>query len=423
MTYRELLEKLFAARRAGIVLGLDRVRAVLARLGHPEQRLGMIAHVGGTNGKGSTAAMVASMARYAQKRVAVYTSPHLASLRERFVIDGVAASEAEVVAGADKVAAAGGDALTFFEQVTMIAFVLFADAGVDVSVIEVGLGGRLDATNVVDAEVAVVTGVAMDHEAMLGGSLREIAAEKAGIWKAGRKAVIGMSGEPEAVPWLRDAAVAAGCASVKVIEPIEVGRAPLPGLLGEHQRANAACACAVVDALGLALEPDARELALRRAEHPGRMEIVAVDPVVILDGAHNPHGAAALAKFVARRPERPRVLVLAVSADKDVRAMVEQVVRAFDVVVASEYAQARAMGRDELAEVVRQTGGGTDGGVRVEVAAGGLREAVESARVMAGAGGMVVVAGSLYAVGEVRPAFRSEMPVDPIVVSDPAPRS
>jgi dihydrofolate synthase/folylpolyglutamate synthase len=412
---------LFLARRAGIVLGLERVRDVLSRLGNPERRLGVVAHIGGTNGKGSTAAMVASMAGYAGKKVAVYTSPHLASLRERFVIDGAPASEADVVAAAEKVAAAGGDALTFFEQVTLIAFVLFAEARVDVSVIEVGLGGRLDATNVVDADVAAVTGVAMDHEAMLGHSLRAITAEKAGIWKAGRRAVIGMSGVPEARTWLADAAVAAGCASVHLVEPIDVARAPLPGLVGDHQRANAACACAIIDALGLTLEPDAKELALRRAEHPGRLEVVAVAPTVLLDGAHNPHGAAALARYLVRRSERPRVLVLAVSADKDVRAMVAPLVGAVDVVVAAEYTQARAMPRAALAEVARQTGGGTDGGVRVMLAAGGLREAVDEACATAGRDGLVVVAGSLYAVGEVRPAFHPEMPVDPIVVSDPAP--
>jgi dihydrofolate synthase/folylpolyglutamate synthase len=420
--YRDLLEKLFAARRAGIVLGLDRVREVCARLGHPERRLGLVAHIGGTNGKGSTAAMVASLARYAGKKVAVYTSPHLASLRERVVIDGEPASEAAIVAAAAKVAAAGGDALTFFEQVTLIAFVLIADAGVDVSVIEVGLGGRLDATNVVDADVAAVTGVAMDHEAMLGGSLRAIAGEKAGIFKPGRRAIIGMSGEPEAREWLREAALAAGCAGVHVVEPIDVGRVPLPSLPGEHQRANAACACAIAVALGLELEPDARELALRRAEHPGRLEIVAASPTVMLDGAHNPHGAAALARFVARRSERPRVLVVAVSADKDVRAMMEPLAAAgvFDVVVAAEYAQARALPREQLAEVLRRTGA-ADGGVRVEVATGDLRDAVDAARATAGADGLVVVAGSLVAVGEVRPVFHPEMPVDPIVVSDPAP--
>jgi dihydrofolate synthase/folylpolyglutamate synthase len=416
----ELLQRLVVARRAGIVLGLDRVRDVLARLGHPERRLGLVAHIGGTNGKGSTAAMVASMARYAGKRTALFTSPHLASLRERFVIDGVPASEAAVVAAAEQVAAAGGDALTFFEQVTLIAFVLFAAADVEVSVIEVGLGGRLDATNVVDADVAAVTGVALDHESMLGGTLHVIAGEKAGIWKPGRRAVVGMSGEPDGIRWLREAAQTAGVASVRVIEPIDVARAPLPSMLGDHQRANAACACAVVDALGLELEPDARELALRRAEHPGRLEIVAVDPVVILDGAHNPHGAAALARFVARRPERPRVLVLAVSADKDVRAIVRHLVGSFDVVVAAEYAQARAMARDKLAAVVRTTGAGVDGGVQISVASGGLREAVAGAQVTAGQGGLVVVAGSLYAVGEVRPDFRT-MPVDPVAVSDPAP--
>lgn len=414
--YRALLERLYAARRAGIVFGLERVAGVLARLGHPERRLGAIAHIGGTNGKGSTAVMVEAIARAAGRRTALYTSPHLASLRERFAIGGVAASEDAVVEAGAAVAAAGGDALTFFEQVTAIGLVLFAAADVEVAVIEVGLGGRLDATNVLAAPVAAVTGVAMDHQEMLGADLRAIAGEKAGIFKAGQRVVIGRSGEAAAVPWLRDAAVEAGAAEVRVIGEAEVEAVPAIGLAGAHQRANAACALAIVDALeaigALEAAGDVRAAALAGAVHPGRMETVASAPAVILDGAHNPHGAAALAAAIAARPERPRVLVLAVSGDKDVPAMIAALAGVFEQVIATRYDQPRAMAPDALAARLAEAG------IAARTAPD-LRAAVDDARALAGPTGLVVVAGSLFAVGEVRPRF-VPMPTDPLVVTDPS---
>src|SRR5215510_11662865 len=210
MTYAELLARLLPARRFGVVLGLERMRGILDRLGEPDRRLGAIVHVGGTNGKGSTVAMIAALAAAAGQRVATYTSPHLSCLRERIAIGGAMIPEPAIVAAAERVRSAGGDELTFFEQITAIAMVAIAGARVDVTVLEVGLGGRLDATNVVDPVVAVVTGVALDHEAILGDTIAKIAVEKAGIWKPGRPAIIGASGEAEAVPILLDAARAAG---------------------------------------------------------------------------------------------------------------------------------------------------------------------------------------------------------------------
>src|SRR6185295_18189203 len=145
--------------RFGVKLGLERMRALLDKLGAPDRRLGSVIHVAGTNGKGSTVTMIAALAKSAGVRVATYTSPHLSSLRERVTIDGQLATEAQIIAAADKVSEAGGDELTFFEQITAIAMLIIADARPDVTVLEVGLGGRLDATNVVNADVGVVTGV------------------------------------------------------------------------------------------------------------------------------------------------------------------------------------------------------------------------------------------------------------------------
>jgi dihydrofolate synthase/folylpolyglutamate synthase len=395
--YADVLARLVSARRFGVVLGLDRMRALLDALGSPDAGLGRVIHVGGTNGKGSTVAMLAHLARTAGLRVAAYTSPHLCTLRERIAIDGAMISEEAFVDAASGVASAGGDELTFFEQVTAIACVAIADARVDVTILEVGLGGRLDATNAIAADVAVVTGVAMDHEAILGDTLAKIAAEKAGIFKRGQRIVIGASGLADAVPILAAAARAVGVEPV-VVDEAMIARVPPVSLAGEHQRANAACALAAIDALvDDAVANDARAndavangavandavandavandahvptwaqlrdsktrvLALSTVLHPGRFEILR-DPklrprtdlnvglgLVILDGAHNPHGASALARTLLEREIRP-TLVLAVSADKDARAIVRELLPAVGDVVVTRYQQDRAMDPREL---------------------------------------------------------------------------
>jgi dihydrofolate synthase/folylpolyglutamate synthase len=418
VTYPELLARLFAARRAGLVLGLDRIDAVLERLGRPERRIGAVVHIGGTNGKGSTAAFIASMLSAAGLRVGVYSSPHLATLRERVMLAGAMVSEDALVAAADEVAGAGGDQLTFFEQITAMALVAMAGARLDASVLEVGLGGRLDATNAVAAPIAVVTGVALDHQDMLGTTLEAIAGEKAGIFKAGQGVVIGASGEPAAVPLLRAAALAAGAAAVTVVDDAAIAAVPAGlGLAGAHQRANAAAALAAIDALaaaGLVRVPDeARASGLAAARHPGRLETVAEGPRVILDGAHNPHGARALAAALAAMPERPRVLVLAVSADKDVAGLVDALAGSVDAVVATRYQQPRSLEPAALAALVAARG------VAVE-AADDVMAAIARARARAGSAGVVVVAGSLFAVGEARVHLLG-VPADPYVVTDPAP--
>jgi len=400
MTYAELLQRLVGARRFGVKLGLDRMRELLDKLGAPDRALGTVVHIAGTNGKGSTVAMVAALARAAGKRVATYTSPHLSTLRERITIDGALVTEADVVAAAERVSAAGGDELTFFEQVTAIAMVIIAAAHVDVTVLEVGLGGRLDATNVVDAPIAAVTGVALDHEAILGGTLAAIAAEKAGIFKPGQRAFIGMSGEPEAVPSLVDHARAAGVAELHVIdEPAHV----VVGLPGAHQQRNAALALALAGALGIAADPRV----LATVSHPGRFELAGD---LILDGAHNPHGARALAAALRERAIAP-VLVLAVSADKDVRAIVDALVPEVRAVIATRYQQDRALDPFALAGIVRDAGAAAQ-------AAPDLASAVARAREL---GGPVLIAGSLFLVGEARSLLLGA-PTDPVAVSDPAPR-
>jgi len=424
------------------VLGLERMRGILDRLGEPDRRLGAIVHVGGTNGKGSTVAMIAALAAAAGQRVATYTSPHLSCLRERIAIGGAMIPEPAIVAAAERVRSAGGDELTFFEQITAIAMVAIAGARVDVTVLEVGLGGRLDATNVVDPVVAVVTGVALDHEAILGDTIAKIAVEKAGIWKPGRPAIIGASGEAEAVPVLARAARAVG-AIPRIIGDAEVAAVPLVGLLGAHQRRNAAAAIAAVRALGLPMDPtptgaDPRLASraggvpiprdrtspliasvLASVRHPGHFEIIeppappARVPRIILDRPHNPHGALALAEALRERGEHP-VLIVAVSADKDVAAIARALAPSVRTVVATRYQQDRAMDPAQIAAVFTQVLGASHG----VAAAADLAAAIA---VAAAYQAPIVIAGSLFLVGEARTLLLGA-PADPIFVTDPPAR-
>lgn len=435
--YEALLERLLPARRFGIDLGLGRIRDLLDRLGAPDRRLGTIVHVGGTNGKGSTVAMLAALAG-THARVATYTSPHLACLRERIAVGGEPIDEGAIVAAAHAVRAAGGDGLTFFEQLTAIACVAIADARVAITVLEVGLGGRLDATNAIDAPIAVITGVAMDHEAILGGTLERIAAEKAGIWKRGQRVVIGASGEPAAVPHLDAAARAAGASVITIVDDAAIAAAPPVALAGAHQRRNAAAALAAIDqleALGVVRVPaEARARALAEVRHPGRFEELARPgaPRIVLDAAHNPHGARALAGVLAERGERP-VLVVAVSADKDARGIAAALAPAVRAVIATRYRQERSLPPAELAARFREAAAGPPppgglpegGGLPVEEAPD-LPAALEAARRLGGADGAggaggapILVAGSLFLVGEARVLLLGA-PADPIAVSDPA---
>jgi dihydrofolate synthase/folylpolyglutamate synthase len=410
--YVELLTRLVPARRFGMVLGTERMRALLDRLGSPDHRIGPVIQIGGTNGKGSTVAMLAELLRAGGVRVGAYTSPHLSSLRERIAIEGVPASEDAIVEAADRVTAAGGDELTFFEQITAIAAVVFAEAGVTVGLLEVGLGGRLDATTAIASTIAAVTGVALDHQAILGSTLEAIAREKAGIFKPGQRVVIGASGEPAAVPWLEAAARAARVARVVTIDDAAIAKVPPVALPGAHQRRNAAVALAVLDELagatGIAVGDQRRREALARVVHPGRFEVVGD---VILDGAHNPHGAAALAATLRERGQRP-VLIVGISADKDATAIARELAPVASHVIATRYQQERALPPEQLAEAFWACGHAA-----VETAPD-LTTALARARIIAPTTA-IAVAGSLFLVGEAR-VLLLRAPSDPIVVGDPA---
>lgn len=432
--YEILLARLYSARRFGVRLELDRVASCLDRLGRPQACFAAVAQVAGTNGKGSTAAFTEAVLRAAGLRSALFTSPHLSRLSERFVVGGQeleppALLDADrAVAGA---AAAAGFDLTFFERLTAMAVWAFAQAGAEVVVLEVGLGGRLDATTAVGADVAAVTGVALDHQEHLGATLVEIAREKAGIFRPGQRAVVGASGEPEAVPLLSFEAHRAGVAALTVLPASAIAAVPEPlGLAGAHQRANAACALAIIDhleaRLGRAIDDAARRRGLAACRLHGRMEVVASSPTVMIDGAHNPQAARALAAALREVPPSRRnmgrldvaarrVLVLAVSRDKDAAAMAAALVGIASEVVVTATVHERAMGLDELAGAVRAAAPDMPLHRAPDTAS-----ALALARDLAGADGMVVAAGSLFLAGEARVALCGDR-ADPRPVSDPLP--
>jgi len=418
--YAEMVARLVGARRFGMRLELDRVLACLDRLDHPERVPALRVQIAGTNGKGSTSAFVESILRAAGLTTALYTSPHLLRLSERFQVAGAELSARELVE-ADRAVAATADALaldlTFFERLTLMAAVAFAARRVDVAIYEVGLGGRLDATSALGAEVAAVTGVALDHQEHLGERLDDIAREKAGVFRAGQSAIVGLSGEPDAVAVLVAEARARGVESLVLVDDRAVAavRGPL-GLAGAHQRRNAACALAVIDAcaarLGRAIGEEARAVGLASCRLPGRLERLSREPLVVADGAHNPHAAAALAAALDDLAPGARwIAVLGVSRDKDAAAVVAPLARRADAIVATASRNERALAPDALAALARTSSGAVH-------EAPDLHAALALARRLAAPDGAILVAGSLFLVGEARALLLGE-PGDPPEATDP----
>ncbi len=343
MTYPEALSYLGETRRFGMKLGLDSMRDLARRLGEPQKKLRFI-HLAGTNGKGSTAAFCESCLRAAGFRVGLYTSPHLVSVRERFQINREFISEADFVEGMSVVRKAVAQSHqqepTFFEITTALALWYFARDKVDWVVWETGLGGRLDATNIVDPEVCIITNIGLEHQQYLGGTLKQIAAEKAGIIKRSVPVVSAVENE-EACEVLVDHAKAGQCALTIINRDMEVkalglregkqmaeidGQEFAFGLIGSHQVSNAACAIRAMRLIQVANEAIA--YGLSSTIWPGRFEILSEKPLIVLDGAHNPAGMEKLVEtwraFLAERKiDSLAHLVFASVADKDISEMAQ----------------------------------------------------------------------------------------------------
>ncbi|HYW43289.1 MAG TPA: folylpolyglutamate synthase/dihydrofolate synthase family protein [Bryobacteraceae bacterium] len=396
-------------------LGLERIRVVLDALGRPQDRLPIV-HVAGTNGKGSTCAMIESGLRAAGLRTGLFTSPHLAEPTERIRIAGRPISAQRFAEAFDRVhavvesllAASGIDLhTTYFETVTAMGLLVFHEEPVQIVVLEVGLGGRLDATNVVDPALCVITPVDFDHEALLGRSLEAIAGEKAGILKPGVPAVFARQ-RPEAAGVLEGRASGLGISVARTadwpVSDLELdargSRFHLAGprdlrihcpLAGEHQVENAVTAVAALASLGV---PDAAiEGGLARTEWPGRLERVWERPEIILDGAHNPAGARALARYIDRfYSERPVRLIFGTMRDKSV-AEIGAILfpRARQVIVTAPQ-QSRALAPEAMRDVVDHPDLRTAATLRDALA---LVEDVPP-------GDVVFITGSLFLVAEAR---------------------
>lgn len=429
--YLETIRWLYGLTPRGIRLELDRMRAACARAGDPQRGLAVV-HVAGTNGKGSTSAMIERIAREAGLSTGLYTSPHLHSFAERIRVNGGPILREEIVARAASLRAllaqAGAPELTFFEVTTLLAFQAFAARGLDLVVLEVGLGGRLDATNVIEAPLAsVVTHVDLDHQQYLGTTLGEIAAEKAGIVKAGVPVLHaadapGESRDASAGAVIDARAAALGAPSIalgrELVLSHEVGgalavalgdthvRGLRPRLLGAHQERNVALAVGAAWTLGTRLGRTIDAEAIRRGVAEvgwaGRLEHLELPEQgaprdrarrVLVDAAHNPDGARALAAFLASAPRASGardVLVFGAMADKAWREMLAILAPCVDAVVCVAPPLARA----ERPEVLAAACGGEAGG--------GVIAGLERARVLAGVAGRVIVCGSIFVLAEAR---------------------
>lgn len=418
--YAELVARLVGARRFGMRLELDRMVACLDRLGHPEEVPALRVQIGGTNGKGSTSAFVESILRAAGLSTCLFTSPHLLRLSERFRAGGQELSPGELLE-ADRAASAAGAELgidlTFFERLTLMAAIAFARRAPDVAIYEVGMGGRLDATSALGAEVAAVTGVALDHQEHLGETVAAIAREKGGVFRPGQSAIIGLAGEPEAVPVLVEAARARGVESLVVLEPAAAAAVEGPlGLSGPHQRQNAALALAVVDAcaarLGRPIDPAARAAGLAGCRLAGRLERLSLEPLVVADGAHNPHAARALADALPALAPR-WVAILGLSRDKDAAGVIAPIAARASAIVATASTHERALPAAALAAAARRSTAAVH-------QAPDLALALALARSLAAPDGAILIAGSLFLVGDARALLLGE-PGDPQPASDPVP--
>lgn len=417
MTYSETVRYLYSLGNEvkTAKLGLERISVLLRALGDPH-RFGAFVHVAGTNGKGSTSAMIESALRAAGLRTGLYSSPHLVEPTERIRIAGADVPRENFVRSFQAVHTAAEGLLaegaidlhpTYFETVTAMAFVLFREAGVDITVLEVGLGGRLDATNVVLPRLAVITPIDFDHEAFLGRSLDSIAREKGGILKPGVPAVLAAQ-RPEAEaallecahasasPVHRSAAWTADDLSIDAYGSrfTAAGRRRYPvecPLAGVHQVDNALTAVAALDALDI--EPEAVRAGIRSVRWPGRLEFVRRRPDVILDGAHNPAGARALAAYLARfHSGRTIRLIYGAMRDKAVAEMAAILFPLAAEVIAAAPAQARAVRPELILDFAEN--------VSIRPAAH-IGDALDIA--LRGApDDLVVITGSLFLVGEAR---------------------
>lgn len=422
MTFAEATEYLSSLSRFGMVLGLERIEALCERFGHPERRLRAL-HVGGTKGKGSVTMMLSHVLHAAGRRVGTFVKPHLYDVRERVLVDLTPISQddfarllTEIRPAVEAVAAGAHGTPTEFEAKTLLMFLHFARVPVDLAVVEVGLGGTYDSTNVLHPLVSVITNVSLDHVERLGHTVPEIAAQKAGIIKPGCPAVTAAR-EPEALAILERTAAEQGAPLWRighefhaerhgygegwqrftVRTPVREHRGLTIPLAGAFQVENAATAVAaldLLDGLGEPVPEDAVRQGLASVRIAGRMEVVRRDPILILDGAHNAASASALAQALDELyGGRRLILVLGVSADHSAADVVGALAPQAAAVIATAADNPRALTAGDVAAVARQH----TSDVRVVIP---VAEAVRCALALARPEDVICVTGSFFVIGE-----------------------
>ncbi len=418
-TYNACLQEMYGLRRFGIKLGLDTIRRILQAMQNPQESF-VAVHVAGTNGKGSIASALATILKAAGLRTGLYTSPHLVRFNERICIDGEQISDEEVVASyaAVKTANPGEREPTFFEYATAMAFHAFRQRGVNWAVIETGMGGRLDATNIIAPALSIISNVSIEHEMYLGKTLAEIATEKGGIIKPATPIVTGVRQAP-AVKVLETIARQRSAPLFRMGKDFRVRRRPSgaftyygienvwrdmrTGLPGSYQVDNAAIVLAACELLNQSARVDISLKAIKegfdRRVWPGRLEVVATDPMVILDGAHNLIAAKNLAAYLAHTlSDRKITLVVGILSDKPYRAMLKSLLPVCDRVVLTRPRIDRALAPEELHDAARDLI--DDITLKPDVASA-LRYALDSAA----PGEVICVGGSLYMVGDAKSAL------------------
>jgi len=415
-TYEEAVAYLSSREKFGIKFGLSNINQLAEALGRPERRFRSVL-IAGTNGKGSTAAILSSVLHAAGFRAGRYTSPHIRRLMERIHVDGVPISVDAMTAVVSRVAEMSlqmGRVAepTFFEAVTACAFAYFAEQSVDIAVLEVGMGGRWDATNIVPADISVITPIGFDHEKFLGDTLPKIAAEKAAIIKEERPVVVSkLDGEVldvvreearrkraelvlahEGVQISARATEAGQLVSLKTAK-MDYGELEFP-LLGLHQLDNLVLAVRVAEVAHLGLESRHVREGVARTTWPGRLERISGSPPLLLDAAHNVMAAEQLGRFLSAQPSENRVLLFGVMKDKRVHEMLSHLLPHVSHFVATRPEMSRARGPVPLAEWAQEQGTPSESVLSSPLALARARE-------IAGPTGEIVVAGSIFLLGEI----------------------
>ena len=417
-TYQNCLNSMYSLRRFGIKMGLSTIRKILSGLGNPQNAYNCI-HVAGTNGKGSVASSLASILHKAGYKTGLYTSPHLVRFNERIQVNNRPITNKNVMASYHTIKKAhhGGREPTFFEFATVMAFNEFAGQNVDWAVIETGMGGRLDATNIIRPKVSIITNISLEHRDYLGNTLEQISGEKAGIIKYRTPVITGIR-QPKALAVVKNKAAEKSAPLYRFGKDFKVRRNSAgtfayhgieatwrhlqTGLSGNHQVDNAAlilAACETLNKKGANISLDQIKAGLLENRWPGRLEEVASKPRIILDGAHNFIAARNLGRFLSRNyKDRKITMVIGILDDKPYNAMLKCLLPTAHRVILTQAKINRAMKPERLEPIARKITS------KVKIVTG-VKQALEHAIKTTSKKDIICVAGSLYVVGEAKEAL------------------